>query len=195
MLELKQRYIELLHFRAARDILGASLALYATDVDDNWLGEVALSGEFGEPLWFDTTGLTKDELLEPCLRLLFTSQDSVTTMVNWKRITRLLIHRGLGEWGLKRLNLIGWEIRDKIDLGSIKQGVILFFEDRQEGYGGHSFNLKRDNFERFFEFLKIDSETSHRLLKDVSNSKDYTQIIDFLKKLDFEKQQLFHQPE
>ncbi len=70
-----------------------------------------------------------------------------------------------------------------------------FFEDRQEGYGDHSFNLKGDKFERLFEFLKIGSETSHRLLKDVSNSKGYTQIIDFLKKLHFEKQDLFYQPE
>lgn len=72
---------------------------------------------------------------------------------------------------------------------------MFFFEDRQQEYGDHSFNLNRDRFEKLFEFLKIGSETSHRLLKNVSNSKGCTQIIDYLKKLHVEKQDLFYQPE
>lgn len=56
--------------------------------------------------------------------------------------------------------------------------LLLSFEDRQQKYGDHSFNLDRDKFERLFESLKIGPETSHRLLKNVSNSKVYTQIVD-----------------
>lgn len=190
MVELKQRYAQLLEVHGARTIMLLALGLYGTNTNDNVLSNVELYTESGEVSLFDTTGLTRDELLEPCVELLLSSQDLITSRVNWEYIIRLLIHPHLGEWGLKRVNSIGWKMKDRIDFNPIKQALITFFQNAEK-YGGWALDLKRDNFGRLFEFLKVDSETSQDPLKSLSLGKNYTQVIEFIKNLDLEKQQLF----